>query len=375
MDSENQKKRKTSVIVLIVIATIFATGIVLQFVTGGFDFSLLAFPVNLLLLLIFIFISAIRPTSPVAKFGTLPVSLALIALLAALSLLMGLIPGNTIKSSWPFVLAYLMLMINLSMTIGRRLRNFRLCDTGFMFNHAGLFILLFSAGFGRGDMKRYFVTVAEGMVEWRGQNAWNGRMEELPVTVKLNDFIMDQYPAEIMILSGGTGELPEEKEACFTEAKPGSSFNAGNWLIRVDSLLDREGYALAAFVTAMKAGTVDTLRGWVSCGNYLQEPKYLMLDKTLSVVMTVPAPKSFSSEVEINTKKGFYKRGTVKVNHPLTAGSWKIYQHSYDTKKGRDSEYSVFELVHDPWIIPAWTGIFMLFAGAVTLFWKGGRTK
>jgi hypothetical protein len=61
------------------------------------------------------------------------------------------------------------------------------------------------------------------------------------------------------------------------------------------------------------------------------------------------------------------------VNHPLTAGSWKIYQHSYDNNMGKDSEWSVFELVYDPWYLPALAGIIIMMAGAVLLIWKGGK--
>jgi hypothetical protein len=52
----------------------------------------------------------------------------------------------------------------------------------------------------------------------------------------------------------------------------------------------------------------------------------------------------------------------------LSIGGWKIYQYSYDTVRGKWSQYSVFELVIDPWLPVVYLGIFMLLAGSVFLF-------
>jgi hypothetical protein len=89
--------------------------------------------------------------------------------------------------------------------------------------------------------------------------------------------------------------------------------------------------------------------------------------------MTFPEPKAYRSEVKVFTPDGDVKNGIIEVNSPMTMKSWKIYQFSYDTQKGRDSEHSIFELVYDPWVIPSYIGFILMLFGAVTLFWKGGR--
>lgn len=249
-------------------------GVALQFAIGPFDFSILAFPVNLIFLLILLVLTAVKQTSAVERFGTLSLSIIIISVLTLLSIIMGLIPENSIKGSWPFVLTYLMLLTNLALVIGRRIRVIKLKDFGFMLNHIGLFILLFSAGFGSADRGKYFMRVDEGKIEWRGERYGVGGIVELPVAILLEDFEMEEYP---------------------------------------------------------------------------------------------------TSKVEVYTEGGGTKRGVIKVNHPLTIGNWKVYQYSYNSQMGRDSDYSVFELVYDPWLIPAYIGIIMLFLGAITLFWKGGR--
>ncbi|MCK9305413.1 MAG: cytochrome c biogenesis protein ResB [Bacteroidales bacterium] len=427
MDTESKRKQKAPLIELIFISAVLTAGVALEIFTKGFDFSLISFPVNLILVLILILLGTIKGSSPLSAFGKTPVALILILLITLLSVAMGLIPGNSIKSSWPFALVYMMLMVSLSMAVGRRLRTLRqkvsgffLKDTGgslfkdtgfllkgggplvkeagFLFNHLGILLLLIATGLGRGDFKRYFITVPEEKVEWRGENAFTGEVEELPVAIQLNDFRMELYPSKIMIVNktndviAGHGKIAENggeiaengqeeqerqkvqnSQKSYTLSEVNNTFNMGGWSVRVDSVTDRPGYAPAAFVTVKNSYSDTTLTGWISCGNYFQMSRQLAINDYLMVVMTPPDPKSYQSDVEVFTKKGVSKSGTVRVNHPVTAGSWKIYQYSYDTVMGRDSGYSVFELVYDPWVIVVYIGIVMLFLGAVTLFWKGGE--
>jgi len=290
-ESESKSKSEGYINEIIIVLGVIIAGAALQLVSGSFDIKIVAAPVNLIFILIFLVMSAMKPTSLVGKFGTLSMSIILILVLTILSILIGLIPGNSIKSSWPFALTYLMLMSNLSLVIGGRMRKVKLKDFGFMLNHIGLFMLFFAAGFGSADSGKYFMRVYEGEIELRGKSSGSGEIINLPFAIKLKDFKMEEYP-------------------------PNDS-------------------------------------------NY--------------IVMMNPQPKSFSSEIEVKTERGETKTGIVQVNHPLKVGKWKIYQYSYDTEAGKDSAFSEFELVYDPWLIPAYIGIIMLFLGSVTLFWKGGK--
>ena len=80
------------------------------------------------------------------------------------------------------------------------------------------------------------------------------------------------------------------------------------------------------------------------------------------------APRSFSSDVTVYTKSGTTVRDTILVNKPLSFRGWKIYQYSYDEAKGVESDISVFELVRDPWLPFVYLGIFMMLAGALSIF-------
>ena len=88
-------------------------------------------------------------------------------------------------------------------------------------------------------------------------------------------------------------------------------------------------------------------------------------------------PKRFASDIQILTKTGKKIQTTVEVNKPAEVDGWKIYQYGYDTQMGAKSQYSILELVSDPWLPLVYTGIYMMLAGAVCMIllavpWAGG---
>ena len=58
---------------------------------------------------------------------------------------------------------------------------------------------------------------------------------------------------------------------------------------------------------------------------------------------------------------------TVEVNKPVEVDGWKIYQYGYDTQMGAMSQYSILELISDPWLPLVYTGIYMMLAGALLM--------
>lgn len=78
-------------------------------------------------------------------------------------------------------------------------------------------------------------------------------------------------------------------------------------------------------------------------------------------------PKRFASDITVYTEDGKSVRGTVEVNKPMKVKGWKIYQYGYDSYRGAESPYSVFQLVRDPWIFWVYLGIFLMIAGALCL--------
>ena len=92
-------------------------------------------------------------------------------------------------------------------------------------------------------------------------------------------------------------------------------------------------------------------------------------------VMMQRTPKRFASDILILTKSGKKISATVDVNQPVSIEGWNIYQYGYDTQMGAMSSISILELVSDPWLPFVYTGIWMMIAGAISMFLFGVRRK
>lgn len=360
MERESNSKQKAAPVKYTIILAVITAGILLQITTGQFPYELIRFPVNLILTLVLIALAAIKPGKILATMGSLPVSVFLIALLAIQSIVMGLMPDNSLKGSWPFAMAYFMLLINLTLTVGRRLRTFRLKDTGFILNHAGLLILLISSGLGAADSRHLFMKINEGESLDYAEDYETGDAFLLPFKLTLEDFSMEYYSPKFFIIDAKSGIMEQLSDDFYKGLK-----------VTSDSLKYMAGYAPEALISVEGPG-VDTI-GWVSSGNYMQPRKLMQIDQYRYISMGDPETKSYCSRVVLSRDNESGRREDIRVNHPLRLGSWWIYQFSYDQQMGKHSKYSILELVRDPWIIPAYIGLFMLLAGAVSLFWKGGK--
>ncbi|MDR2926865.1 MAG: cytochrome c biogenesis protein ResB [Cytophagaceae bacterium] len=395
---------------IIVTSTIIIAGFVLQITVGSINFSLLAAPVNLLLggVIILLCIASLwyRNSSLMRWFTGVPMSVCLIAALLSLSLLMGLTPQlvnsakdavglfarlgfNSMAVSWTFVLIYVTILLSLGCLIARKMCRFRVKEWAFYMNHAGLWLTLFAAGLGHVDMERYIILVYEGKTEWRVNSA-NGNMKELPIAIHLNDFDMEEYPPSLTVIDSASGmPLPDTSPDYYqidTET-PESILNG--WSITLKqyihqairnsdstySVASMPGAAPAAKIKAVHPENGTEVSGWISCGNRAQPYMMLPLNEQQTVVMTMPKPKRFMSDIEVYTPDGTVRKSILEVNKPLKVGSWTIYQYGYDNNAGRLSAYSSMELVYDPWAIAVYAGFILMTLGAVAMIWNGRLIK
>lgn len=385
-------------------------GYVLQVFVGPFDFSLLLWPVNGIAGLIIISISVflgLKHNNPVIKwFSGVPMAVTLITGLLLFGILMGLTPQVThihhgdkspvsilgfrqMTTSWPFVMLYILAILSLGTLIMRRLFAFRKTDYAFYLNHIGLWLILFAGGMGAADMKRYVMYVQEGETEWRVFND-RGDALELPVAIRLNDFIMEEYPPQLAVIDRETGNAQPEQKPSFLplEEKPIEGI-IGPWNISVEEYIHEAvrssdstyryvampGATPAARIRVKNRHTGATSQGWVCGGNTAQLFMTLPLDTVYTVVMTRPDPKRFISDIDIFTEEGETRHTRLEVNKPYRMKNWMIYQYGYDTEAGKLSSYSSMELVYDPWLIPVYIGIMLLAAGSVCMLWIGNKRK
>lgn len=385
-------------------------GFLLQLTVGSFNFYLLTFPVNIILgiiILLFLGLFSIKKETKFYQwFSGVSFSVTLIVALLCLALIIGLTPQmktenphthdifaslgfRQMTSSWAFVLIYLLTILSLGSLIIRRLIAFRRQDYAFYLNHIGLWVLLFSAGLGAADTKRFVMHVQRNGVEWRVYSD-NGEVLELPLAIQLNDFRMEVYPPKLAVINRKTGEVEPLKKPDYFQID--TSYRNGRlagWDIHLNEYIHKAvrnsdstykevpmpGAAPAAKITAVHKKTGQRHTGWVCGGNMAQLYMTLNLDSLHCVIMTEPEPKSFFSDIHVFTQDGKEDSTTLEVNHPLRIGSWTIYQYGYDQKAGNMSSYSSFELVYDPWLIPVYGGIILLALGSLCLLWNGNKKR
>lgn len=185
-------------------------GLVLQFSLGPVDWSLFAWPINIIVLGIFLLLSGIIFTfrSKVYGFRFLATSTCAVPALvmtAALTIIMGLTAqvaessppadffGITkMLSFWPFVLLYLWIAFILAQVSLVQVLHFKWRRLPSLVSHLGLLISLLTATLGSADMQRLQMYTVLEQMEWRGINERN-MMIELPIAIKLKQFIMETY--------------------------------------------------------------------------------------------------------------------------------------------------------------------------------------
>lgn len=388
-------------------AGLLVTGLILQLATGNVDTAFFRFPVNLLfggayLVLLLVLHLLNRRNVALRWFSGLEASITSLCFWLVLVVLMGLTPQvaptehpaggliarlgfDRMTSSWPFVLLFLYMLTILGLVTMRRLSRFRPKDIPFALNHAGLFITLWAAILGNGDLRRLRMPVTEGAAEWRATDETGG-MVELPLAIELKNFTIDEYPPKLMLIDNTTGKaLPEGQPVNLLVEEAPLSGHLLDWTLEVTDFIpmaacvadkdtvnfvgfQTEGATSALYVKALNHKDGSRREGWVSSGNYMFPYVTLPLSDSEILVMPEREPKRFASEVTVYTQDKQKKDALIEVNQPFSIAGWKIYQLSYDETRGKWSETSIFELVRDPWLPVVYTGICMMLAGAVCLF-------
>lgn len=292
-----------------------------------------------------------------------------------------------IKTSYPFLLAQLYLLIVLGINIINRFYPIRWKNISFFLSHTGLWIILAAAGLGSGDLKRLKINLLENEKESSIGLTPGDEMYKLPFSVRLLDFTIEEYNPALIILDNEKGGVLPDSPKPHPEAFVGTELHYNHWYIYLTKYIPNAIYSDSGFhatdlpgsYTAAYLEVIDlNLRkkdtGWISAGNLYQEPQFFMLDSSRSIALSSPEPKGFYSRLAITSDSTSTDTIILKVNNPYEIKGWKLYQSSYDLSKGKWSTLSVIEAVNDPWIPVVYTGFAMLFIGAFLMIWTG-KTK
>ncbi len=384
---------------LMVLLILLVVGLGLQSFLGPFNINILAYPVNVLSVLVILLISVVAckffPNHRVTRFlSSGAAALSALLFIGVLSIVLGLIFQTTdaqltdiparlgiraMTTYYPFVVSYLYLLVTLSFATFKRLKwELSALNIGFFLNHAGLLMVLFALGLGSVDQLHLRMRLKEGEVAHEALSQV-GRKYALPFQMQLVDFRMETYLPKLAIIDTKTGKfLPEGAPEFYDIDSVSKSFQLLQYFFQQITYIDQAipngvGAYVAKpdnkFPPAVLLRLNDEVSGWVTCGNQQVPYQMLMLPNNRAVVMMNPEAKSYASMVRVEGDSFEFQR-LIEVNKPLHWHAWSIYQSSFDDKQGKASNISIFQVIYDPWQRLTQLGLAMLILGALSLFWR-----
>ena len=315
-------------------------------------------------------------------------SISTVSLFGFVSMLIALIPQNgkstlfiyNLTSSYTYFLAYLFLLIVLGMVVLNRMMPFRIKNVGFLFSHLGLWITLFAAGIGYGDMQKVKMYLKEGETVWYAFDKDNKQIE-LPLALKLNDFDIDEYCSKLAIIDNSTREiLLERGKPYVVDIVKNKVIVMLNYAFNVKhyykySIFTGENYQPVITPESVSSALVEIAdkKKWVSSEGINSLPEIMKINDRHSLMLLKPEPKRFFSKVTVYEKNGIIRQEIIQVNKPIKVKGWRIYQSSYDKTKGKWSVISIVDLVKDPWLNVVYLGCIFIILGAFDMIWRGRK--
>lgn len=384
---------------------LFMAGIAIEWANGKNPLPVLNYPQNLIIGLLYISCLVLsylffRKSQWVIFMKSIPAAITSLSFFAWNALIMGLVlqdsstegltstlSFNQVTSSWFYLFSSLYLLTALGTLIIDKLAHFKLSNLGILISHLGLWLVIFGGSMGSFEVSRLEMKLQEGELTYIATDRSSGKVYEMPFALKLKDFRIEEYPPKIGIVDNVTGKLLHAQGKNIRILEGESSFQILDWDIQLIDYLESAGKAgnryyfnneigspPAAYLQTISAKG-DTVMGWITCGSFTTQYEGLKLDDTHSMIMLYPEPKNYISEIELFLPQGKLSDFLLEVNQPYSYNEWEIYQLSYDDEFGKWSDSSVVELVKDPWLPVIYTGIFLMLAGALYLFWYGRLRK
>lgn len=391
--------RLSSTVALLVIVS----GFIIQYLAGGEGVPVLSWPLNALFLAVFAALLlllgvAFRDNALVVWLGGIPLGLSLVFAIAFLSLLGGVIPQGTqsgaalsgrlglnrIFSGWPFLLTVFLFLSNLGLSVVWKTVPFRLSNLQFMLFHGGFWIALACGLAGAPDLQRYIIPVYEGRQNSTAYIPQENRMIELPFSVYLDDFSIEEYSPQLVLYDPQSDRVIPGKPGSTAEVGKGYRAVWPGFEVRVleylaHALPDSSGNPRPAdpengipYARVRISADGKSVDRWLNTGSPFLRPGVVQLDRYF-LVMFPGTPKAFRSGVVLSGGQG-RKTALLEVNKPVEYDGWKLYQMGYDEKAGRWSQLSLIEAVRDPWLPVVYCGFFMIMAGNAMFFWKGMKS-
>ena len=210
-------------------ALLFLAGTALQLCIGNVDASFLFYPWILVVVMNYLYILILLYTKQdevkcIKRIYDRPAYLTSLASMLVLTLFFGIIPQdasiggligllgfNQMSSSWIFVLFLIHFMTVLGLKAIEDIHRWKKRSLPAVLMHVSFFVILVAAVFGSGEKIRLRVTAVEGHPVGMGLTD-RGRQVELPFTILLKDFSLEEYPPAIHVMPDGSEVVMPRRE-------------------------------------------------------------------------------------------------------------------------------------------------------------------
>ena len=210
-------------------ALLFLAGTALQLCIGNVDISFLTYPwglvgaVNYLYILIILYayqekLTFVRRMYDRASYITSLASMLILTLLfglipqdASIGGLIDLLGFNQMSSSWIFVLFLFLFMTIVGLKAIEDVHHWKKHSLPAVLMHVSFFVILVASVFGSGEKIRLRITAIEGHPVSTGVTD-KGKRVELPFTILLKDFSLEEYPPVVHLLPDGSEVVMPRRE-------------------------------------------------------------------------------------------------------------------------------------------------------------------
>ena len=182
-------------------------GLLLQVALGPIDWSLFAWPRNLVVFIlllvligvIFVLRSKVYPFEWMMHVGA---SVPCLVYASSLTALMGLLPQVRMGSVpwlsqmlrfWPFIFIWTWMTLIAALAALNHLLRWKIKEIPFILNHLGVVTAIVAATLGHADVRNLQMTAFSGEPEWRAVDE-SGSLVETGLTIELHSFTMEEYP-------------------------------------------------------------------------------------------------------------------------------------------------------------------------------------
>ena len=350
----------------------------------------------------------LRKSKPIRWLLGVPAAISSFVLIIVLVMIMGIIPQdinyggkyinllglNKMTTHWAFFFIIFYFLTALGFVTIKRFHQLliksvplNIRNIGFMLSHFGLWFSVLTALLGANDIQHLKIKLDKG-TPYNIATTNNGEDFTLDFFVQLNEFTVKNFPSKLAIISNVSGEVLHNNGKNLYEISDSLSYTFNNYKVEVLDYIENSAPFGKKYVHVIQMGSLPSAKiritnlssktskeGWICSGNFMYQYQSLKFCDEYSILMTMPEVKHFQSKVSLYSEKITESNIDIEVNKPFDFGGYKIYQLGYDEKKGKWAEFSILELVRDPWLNIVYFGLYLLLAGTVILLLTGKPDK